>query len=366
MKKKMSHEQVQHQMVSMMLYNIKSIYNNHSSDEYKMKGDITKSPVYKSVEKMIADLRTLKMYPQNEATEITTMFNTLHKPIFKEMVSKYLHRADETNSLYTAMYTVGYRVLVGELSRIYASTKATDTGLLYLPDKISRRNDIAPFIKSFNTDLNKKIDDYIKTKHDNVNRLRRESFEDNIVNAECIQEMEIFFQEAGLNDNPVIATLNKIIDTTIGAIGWIFKGFREINPISFMNACLMHSYQKKVDSFYETAATYEATKKAYDNYMKLPAAKRNPKVEEKYRQNIEKYNIAMEQKRAMIKDFDSRALEEKEKQENKFPEVDPNGGPNKPKVPSMYDDEPEDDKTSDKTSSNSSSETPPSGDDFGF
>lgn len=352
---KMTHEQVEQQMVCMMLYNIQSIYQNHSTDEYKMAGDITKSPEYNSIEKMITDLRSLKGYPQDEAKDISTMFSTLHKPVFKETVTAYLNDPNDRNALYTAMFTVGYRVLVGELARIYASTKATDKGLVYVPDKISRRNDIAPFIRSYNGELNKRIDDYVKSKHDGVNRYK-ESFEGDV---DFLSASDII-QEASLTG--ALNAVNRIVDGFFKGIGWIFKGFKEINPISFMNACLMHSYQQKVDSFHNTSKMYEATKKAYDNYMKLPESKRDPKVVEKYRLNIEKYNIAMENEKARIADYDQRANDERDQQEAEFPKVDPNSGPNPPKVPDMYDD---DTTETSSTPPETSTDSQPA-DDFGF
>ena len=84
---------------------------------------------------------------------------------------------------------------------------------------------------------------------------------------------------------------------------------------------------------------YEATKKAYEDYMRLPASKRKPEVEEKYRRNLERYNIAAEDLRAKIKDYDQRSVAEKEEQEQKFPQVRPDSGPNPEKVPDMYEDE---------------------------
>ena len=347
MAKKMTHEQVENQMVTMMLYNIQSIYKNKSSDEYKMCGDITKSPEYKSIEKMIADLKTLRGYPKNEAQDIATMFATLHKPVFKECVESYLKAPDDRNSLYTAMFTVGYRVLVGELARIYTSTEATDKGLVYKPDKISRRGDIAAFIKSYDKDLNKRIDEYIRDKNAGQVKEYAESFKaanetfvtESYLNFEAINVA--VYQEA-LRDvgNAIMAGVDQafgivgaILNPILGAINFIFKGFKEINPLSFINAILMNSYQKKVDAFHDTVKAYEETKKAYEEYMKLPASKRKPEVEEKYKRMIESYNIAVEDRRAAIKDYDQRAIAEKEQQEQKFPTIDPDGGPNEPRIP---------------------------------
>lgn len=329
----MSHEQVETQMVTMMLYNIQSIYKNKSSDEYKMAGDITKSPEYKSIEKMITDLKTLKGYPKNEAKDIATMFATLHKPVFKECVESYLNAPDDRNSLYTAMFTVGYRVLVGELARIYTSTEATDKGLAYKPDKISRRGDIAAFIKSYDKDLNKRIDDYIREKNSSHVKSYKESF--SAIDESFVKESYIDFnaialayQEGVVGDainagvNGALSLVGNALNLILGGIRWIFHGCKELNPISFINAVLMNSYQKKVDAFHGTVKAYEETKKAYEEYMKLPAAKRKPEVEEKYRQMIERYNIAAEDARATIRDYDQRAIAEREQQESQFPVAD--------------------------------------------
>ena len=331
----MSHEQVENQMVTMMLYNIQSIYKNKSSDEYKMAGDITKSPEYKSIEKMITDLKTLKNYPKNEAKDIATMFATLHKPVFKETVQAYLVEPDDRNSLYTAMFTVGYRVLVGELARIYTSTEATDKGLTYKPDKISRRQDIAAFIRSYDKELNKRIDDYIREKNSSHVKSYRESF--SAINEDFVKESYIDYNEialvyqegmigdalkAGVGD--ALGLVGNVINFILGGIRWIFHGCKELNPISFINAVLMDSYQKKVDAFHDTVTAYEETKRAYEEYMKLPASKRKAEIENRYKQMIERYNIAVEDRRAAIKDYDQRAIAEREQQEQRFPEANPN------------------------------------------
>lgn len=332
--KNMSHEQVENQMVTMMLYNIQSIYKNKSSDEYKMAGDITKSPEYKSIEKMVTDLKTLKGYPKSEAQDISTMFATLHKPVFKECVQAYLTEPDDRNSLYTAMFTVGYRVLVGELARIYASTEATDKGLVYKPDKISRRSDIAAFIKSYDKDLNKRIDDYIREKNSSHVKSYKEAFSE--VNEDFVKESYIDYNEIALvyqegvmdaikgGVNDALGLVTNVINFFLGGIRTIFHGCKELNPISFINAVLMNSYQKKVDAFHDTVKAYEETKKAYEEYMKLPSAKRKPEIENRYRQMIERYNIAVEDRRAAIKDYDQRAIAEREQEEQKFPTADPN------------------------------------------
>ena len=41
------------------------IYSNKSGDEYKMHGDITKSPVYNSIQRCVADLKSIKGFNKN-------------------------------------------------------------------------------------------------------------------------------------------------------------------------------------------------------------------------------------------------------------------------------------------------------------
>ena len=64
---------------------------------------------------------------------------------------------------------------------------------------------------------------------------------------------------------------------------------------------------------------YEATKQAYDDYMKIPEAQRKQKVESKYLKNIDKYNIRMQNLKAKIDHYDSRAIEEAKDNETKTP-----------------------------------------------
>ena len=69
---------------------LSEIYHNKSSDEYKMKGDITKSSSYKNIEQMIANLTTLKRFPKQNASDLRQMFTTLHLPVFKTLVKEYM------------------------------------------------------------------------------------------------------------------------------------------------------------------------------------------------------------------------------------------------------------------------------------
>lgn len=263
------------------------IYANKSSDEFKCKGDIRKVPMYKEIEKQISDLSTLRRFPATEAKDIKTMFLTLHRPIFPQMVKEYIAKPDERNSLFTALFTVAYRVLVGELARIFASTEATEKGLVYKPDKISRRNNMSWFIKTFNDDLDKKLDEYIKSTY---------------------TEYATFHQESDLTD-AIDAGANVII-RALGIIPRIFRSARELNPISFFNAVLMRSYDNKVKKYEEVCGLYEATKQAYEEYLKIPRSDRKRAIEHRYKKNIEKYNIKMNNLKAQIDHYDSRAMEE--------------------------------------------------------
>lgn len=160
-KKKQSQKQLDSAMLAINSM-LRDIYSNKSSDEYKMKGDITKSPNYTKIEEMIADLKTLKGYGKQDADDITKMFHTLHRPVFRTMVKEYIMEQNDKNTLFTATYTVGYRILVGELTRIYAATEATDKGIVYKPDKLSRKSDASRMIKIYNDRLEQTLNKYVQ------------------------------------------------------------------------------------------------------------------------------------------------------------------------------------------------------------
>lgn len=141
---------------------LRDIYSNKSSDEYKMKGDITKSPSYKQIEVMVSDLKTLKGFEKKDADDIEKMFNTLHRPVFKAMVKEYIMEQNDRNTLFTATFTVGYRLLVGELTRIFASTEATDKGIVYKPNKVSRKADATRMIRLYNDNLENVLNKYVQ------------------------------------------------------------------------------------------------------------------------------------------------------------------------------------------------------------
>lgn len=275
-------------MMDHMNHALVEIYKNKSADEYKMKGDISLSSEYVTIERMVSDLKILKGFSSAEADDIKMLFLTLHRPVFKKMVSEYLASPNERNQTFTTVFTVGYRLLVGELSRIFASTEATDKGIAYKPDKISRKENAKWLIRHFNKSLEQKIDTYIRS-HANKQKPVQEAL---------VEISDGFGAVAG------------IIATVFDVIGLVFTGAKELNPISFINAMLTRSYDNKVKKFEEVSAMYNATKEAYAEYMKIPKADRKEKIESKYMKNIDKYNIKMQNLAAQIEHYDSRAKEE--------------------------------------------------------
>lgn len=352
---------------------LNEIYSNKSTDEYKMKGDITKSPNYKDIEIRLTDLKTLKGYNQADAKDLMTMFNTLHRPVFKTMVKEYIMEHNDKNTVYTSLFTVGYRLLVGELARIFASTEATDKGLVYKPDKISRKKDASKIIKLFNDELEKKVNAYVSTMREHPEEMPVSESYLEMVLGTMIQEEDESDTSAdvdtessvdqdsvdsvseedvpgdGLPDDEtyekvtqealslaaaadalgttagkiltvsgnvgIIATSIGIIAGLFGAINGIFKGF---NPISDINFYFMDSYEKKIRKFENVSKMYDETKKAYEEYMRIPEAQRKKKVETKYIQNMEKYNVSMNNLAAQIEHFNQRAEKESAQMANEI------------------------------------------------
>lgn len=279
-------------MINYMETALGDIYGNKSSDEYKMHGDITKSGEYKTIERMISDLRILKGFSKSDADDLKMLFLTLHRPIFAKMVTEYIAKPNERNITFTTVYTVGYRLLIGELSRIYASTEATDKGIVYQPGKIIRKDSSKKLIKHFNESLDKKIDIYIReTSNAKKSNVKQEAAID-------------------INLGKVSELVTGVAGLTAFVVNKIFGAAAELNPISLVNALLSRSYNKKVEKFQYVSAMYEATKEAYDEYLKIPESQRKEKIESKYQKNIDKYNIKMQNLKAKIDHFDSRAEED--------------------------------------------------------
>lgn len=392
---------------------LREIYTNKSSDEFKMKGDITKSPSYSDIEKMLADLSTLRGYSKDDANALKQMFNTLHRPMFKSMVKEYIMEPNDRNTVFTSMFTIGYRLLVGELSRIYASTEATDKGIVYKPDKISRKEDAGKMIRLFNDDLEAKLDKCVRDLHADPNTgspvneaylmemfsMTQEGFgfreikphekitdkgqgasnnfdpdarvqprsngstssqtssgrfdpdarvkpkevqedgeptEDTTPTLDSsdsastettdsddsIQEGAITAAAAAIGSGlvkvggvlkPVAAVGSVVVSgvaaigAVLGSIGKLISGF---NPIAQINYLFMNSYEKKIAQLNAVSANYYETKKAYEEYMKIPEAKRDKKVASKYVQNMNKYNVTMKNLAAEIEHYNQRAQKE--------------------------------------------------------
>lgn len=278
---------VENHLFNTMASMLRDIYSNKSSDEYKSHGDITLSSEYSTIEKMVADLSTLKKFPSTDAKDLKILFNTLHRPIFKKMVSEYIIEPNERNTVFTTTYTVGFRVLVGELSRIFSSTEATDKGIVYKPDKISRRHSMMSFIRVYNSNIESRIDEYIKT---NKNDTVQEGFMDAVVDTSKY--------------------VLKAIPNALRVMSNLFVAAKELNPISLINAILTTNYNKKVAKFENVATMYQATKDAYDEYMRIPESQRNKKIESRYMKNIDKYNIKMNNLKAQIEHYDQRSIAE--------------------------------------------------------
>lgn len=281
---------IQERYIKNITNNMNEIYTNKSSDEYKCKGDITKSPNYETIEFQIATLSDIHGYPADEAQALKDMFNALHRPIFPKMVMEYLTKPDERNIIFTAVWTVGYRLLISELSRVITATEATEKGMFYKPDKVSRKKNEIAFIKKYNKDLDKRVDDMIKKAHKDAET------------AKAIQEAATF--------DALLAGGNLIVGTIEGVFGFlgnIFKSAASLNPVSLISACLTRSYDKKVEKYNEISKEYEAAKKAYDEYKKIPEAQRQKKIEHRYVKMIEKYNIKMLNLKAKIDHYDQRA-----------------------------------------------------------
>ncbi len=280
-------ESISDAYIETILGDLSYIYTNKSSDEYKSKGDITKSPNYDNIEYQVAQLSSIKGLPAEDVKHIKEMFNVLHRPTFKKMTVEYMAKPDDKNIVFTAAYTFGYRLLVGELARIIASTEATDKGFVYKPDKVARKSDAMLWIKRYNKDIDKKLDDIILKAHKK---------------ATPVQEAATL-KALGAAADVVVGT----IEGVFSVINGIFRGAASLNPVSMISAVLSRSYDKKVEKYTQVSKEYEVAKKAYDEYKKIPEAQRKKRIEHNYVKMIEKYNIKMNNLKAQIDHYDLRS-----------------------------------------------------------
>lgn len=277
-----------------LMSDITSIYKNKSSDEYKMCGDITKSPCYSKIELMLADLSTIRNFKKNDIDDLRAVFNVLHRPIFKQMSAKFIQEPDQTNVVIASVFVAGYRVLVGELSRIYASTEATETGFIYYPPKLTKQREYTQFINAFKNNIEEKINSYVRESNKNKTT----------VHQEAVSIKGLIDTITG--NGPVGMALDLITKGT----SKLFNQFTQLNPVAFIDQLLTNSYDNKVKSFNDAVDMYEATKQAYDEYMRIPQAQRKRKIEHRYVRLMKKYNIRMKNLQAKIAHYDQRAIEE--------------------------------------------------------
>lgn len=325
--------------IASMVHQLNRIYTNRSSDEYKMKGDITKSPVYDIIQRALADITTIKGVNKLEASDLNKMFNVLHRPNFKKIVTDYVATGKASCVMMTATFTCAYRILIGELSRIFTSTVATEKGIIYKPDRISRRNDMSRFVRTFNTRVEGELNKSVRATTKKVgvgSKFKLESYYENALNEDYYQEGggAVGLGGAALAAQGMANIMDRI-SPVFEEIGlWcrlLFPDVTTLNPVSKMSSVLSNSYDKKVSNFKECEAMYYATKEAYDEYMKIPQFQRNKKIESKYIKNMEKYNIKMQHAQAKIAHFDQRSIKEAIEQ-NKIDEDNARASRPEPKV----------------------------------
>lgn len=269
-----------------MIDNLNRFYTNKSSDEYKIKGDITKSPCYDIIESNLANMSMIKRYPAADTKALKELFNILHRPRFAKMAVEYMNEPTETNIVFTACFTVGYRLLVSEIERVIVSTEISENGFVFKPDKISRKENFSKLVRYFNKDLESRIDAIIRRDNNKLLPL----------------------QESAVTDVANIAV--GLVEGVFGVFNNIFRSAASLNPISLMSAILSRSYDKKIEKYEKIAKEYEMAKKAYDDWQKIPIANRKERVGHRYVKMIEKYNIKMEKVKKEIEHFDMRAQEE--------------------------------------------------------
>lgn len=281
--------------IALMIKLLDDIYKNKSSDEYKMMGDITKSIVYEELERQVANLKTLKNFPKSEAADYQKMFDNLHKPMYKKMVSEFVKSPNEKNTTFTALFTVGYRILIGDLTKIFTSTDATEAGIVYNPEKIKGHN---PRSQAFIHDFTKNLED----EYNKVIRMQgarpKMHQEYAIMNAlgSAATALSSFIQSRELG--PITSLLNDVM-------GGIFGHHKEINPVAYMNDRLTQRYDSQIEKFSDVEKLYNATKEAYEEYKSQPGRK-SFAVEGRYLANMKKYKLHMLRLKAQMDHFDSR------------------------------------------------------------
>ena len=273
------------------------VYKNKSTDEYKCKGDIKKSPNYELIdEKLNKFMPTIKGYPTNQISILQNTFKELKKPIWGKMTSDYMAKPNETNIVYAGLFVVCYRFMLGEIMAACTSAEATENGFVYDGGKIDKKSQsIMDFLKKFSINP----DGCVKNIINDVKKQTKGKSEEKIQ-----QEAATVSGIGGAIEG--IAT---IADATFGAIGRVFKSALSLNPISFFSALFSRAYDKKVEKFKKFDDLYQATVEAYNEYRKLPQNKRKARIEHRYIKMMEKYNIKRENLRKQLEHYDRRAYE---------------------------------------------------------
>lgn len=289
---------------------LKRIYSNKSSDEYKMKGDIKKHPVYDTLSKDIQTLGTdVKNAPTKTITSIKDMFASLQKPIFKKMVAEYMAKPEPKNIVYTMCFTIGYRYMITTIMYIQTNIEASDNGLVF------KTTTVRPQDKTIYEYVIKNGKDYDKYVENLYKQYEKKSKQDKPVVA--TESADITQEAASLGVvSAAVNTVVGLIEGVFGILNGIFKTAASLNPISLISACLSRSYDKKVEQYEKISKELEATKKAYAEYKKIPATQRKKRIEHNYVKMIDKYNIKMANLKAKIDHFDTRASKGSEDDED--------------------------------------------------
>ena len=289
---------------------LKRIYSNKSSDEYKMKGDIKKHPVYDTLSKDIQTLDTdVKNAPTKTITGIKDMFTSLQKPIFKKMVAEYMAKPEPKNIIYTMCFTIGYRYMITTIMYIQTNIEASENGLVF------KSTTVRPQDKTIYEYVIKNGKDYDKYAENLYKQYEKKAKQDKPVVA--TESADITQEAASLGVvSAAVNTVVGLVEGVFGILNGIFKTAASLNPISLISACLSRSYDKKVEQYEKVSKELEATKKAYAEYKKIPATQRKKRIEHNYVKMIEKYNIKMANLKAKIDHFDTRASKGSEDDED--------------------------------------------------
>lgn len=289
---------------------LKRIYSNKSSDEYKMKGDIKKHPVYDTLSNDIQTLgNDVKNVPTKTITAIKDMFTSLQKPIFKKMVSEYMAKPEPKNIIYTMCFTIGYRYMITTIMYIQTNIEASENGLVF------KSTTVRPQDKTIYEYVIKNGKDYDKYVENLYKQYEKKAKQDKPVVA--TESADITQEAASLGVvSAAVNTVVGLIEGVFGILNGIFKTAASLNPISLISACLSRSYDKKVEQYEKISKELEATKKAYAEYKKIPATQRKKRIEHKYVKMIDKYNIKMANLKAKIDHFDTRASKGSEDDED--------------------------------------------------